>query len=70
MDIVAVAGGYPRRFLAAVLETMKTEIGFMYCIRISENPENPAFFSFIRHRASGKCLEKKTDCDSLIQTDF
>ncbi|MHC4883439.1 MAG: hypothetical protein ACYTCV_12750 [Planctomycetota bacterium] len=49
VDQFAVAGGNPRRFLAAVLKTVKRKICFMYRIRITIDSEYAALFFLFRH---------------------
>ena len=49
LDMLAVTGGYARRFLTSMLKAMQPEIRLLHGIRITKDPENPAFFSFICH---------------------
>lgn len=57
--LLAVTGCDTRRLLTSMLKAVESEIGFLYCFRISENSENPAFFTFFRHISSDLKRVKK-----------
>jgi len=48
-DEFPIAGSDAGRFLAAMLKAVKPKIGFLYRFGISENSENPTFFTFLVH---------------------
>jgi len=59
-NILAVTGGDARRLLPAMLKAVESKIGFLYCFGVVENSENPAFFTFFKHRTSDLERVKKT----------
>jgi hypothetical protein len=47
LDRSTVGGGDPRGFLAAVLETVQTEVGFLNRFSVAKNAEKTAVFFFL-----------------------
>jgi hypothetical protein len=57
-DFAAVGRGDPATFLAAMLQGVEPEIGHIRGFRVTENPENAAFFvKFVKHKSLFPALE-------------